>query len=125
VWYIAKRGFMLKSICHYPGKKHGLISVKTPIELGGTKTRKGGNKTQVVVVQLLEQLPKRDSLYYVYLNNLFVSKKLLELFRSKGYAVTRTCRTNSGIISELIELKKKDKGKNKIPWGTFYDFPTE
>jgi hypothetical protein len=32
---------MLKWICYYPGKKHGPISVKTPIELGSTKTRKG------------------------------------------------------------------------------------
>jgi hypothetical protein len=116
---------MLKWIWYYPGKKHGPIGVKTPIELGGTKTRKGGNKTQAVVVQLLEQLPKRNSPYHVYLDNLFVSEKLLELLRSKGYAATRTCRTNSGIISELIELKKKDKGKNKMPWGTLYDFPTE
>ena len=29
------------------------------------------------------------------------------------------------VISELIELKKKDKGKGEIQWGTLYAMPTE
>ena len=127
IWCIAQRAFILKWVWHYPGRKNGPIGVKTPKELGGTKTGKGGNKTQAMVVHLLEQLPKRDSpyTYHVYLDNLFVSTKLLELLRSLGYAATGTCRTTSGILSELIKLKSKDKGKNEMPWGTLYSFPTE
>jgi hypothetical protein len=127
MWCIAQRGFMLKWVWHRPGKKNGPIGVKTPKELGGTKTGKGGNKTQAVVVHLLEQLPRRDPpyAYHVYLDNLFVSEKLLELLRSLGYAATGTCRTNSGVLSELIELKSKDRGQNEMPWGTLHAFPTE
>jgi hypothetical protein len=121
------KGFILKWIWHCPRKKYGPIGIKTPKELGSTKTRKGGKKPQIVVVQLLEQMPKRDPpyVYHVYLDNLFVSEKFLELLRSLGYVATGTCRTISGVFSELIDLKSKDKGKNEMPWGTLYAFPTE
>jgi hypothetical protein len=76
-----------------------------------------------VVVHLLDQLPRAR--YHVYLDNLFTSTKLLELLRSKGYAAIGTCRTNSGVLLELVELKKKDKGKGEMPWGTLHAIPTE
>lgn len=123
IWCIAQRGFLLRWVWHRPGQKHGPIGIKTPRELGGTKNGKGGNKTQAVVVYLLDQLP--PARYHVYLDNLFTSTKLLELLRSKGYAATGTCRTNSGVLSELVELKKKDKGKGEMPWGTLHAIPTE
>jgi hypothetical protein len=31
----------------------------------------------------------------------------------------------SGVISELIELKKKDKGKGEMQWGMLHAMPTE
>jgi hypothetical protein len=63
--------------------------------------------------------------YHVYLDNLFTSTKLLELLRAKGYAAIGTCRTTLGVLLELIELKKKDKGKGEMPWGTVRALPTE
>jgi hypothetical protein len=76
-----------------------------------------------MVVYLIDQL--LEGRYYVYLDNLFTSTKLLELLRSKGYAATSTYRTTSGILLELVELKKKNKGKGEMPWGTLYAMPIE
>ena len=98
------------------------MGVKTPIDLGGSATGKGGNKTQAVVLHLLEQLP--PARYHVYLDNLFTSYRLMEVLRSRGFGATGTCRTNSGIISELVDLKKNDKGKDEMAWGTLISIPT-
>jgi hypothetical protein len=97
--------------------------VLTPIELGGTKKGKGGNKTQAVVLHLLDRLP--PARYHVYIDNLFTSEKLLELLRARGYGATGTCRMNSSVISELVEIKKKDQKKDEIPWGTLVSIPTK
>jgi hypothetical protein len=48
--------------------------------------------------------------YYCFLDNLFVSERFLEFFRSKGYGATRTYHINTRVISELIDLKKQDQG---------------
>jgi hypothetical protein len=48
--------------------------------------------------------------YYCFLDNLFVSERFLEFLRSKNYSATRTYRTNTRVISELIDLKKQDQG---------------
>jgi len=61
--------------------KNGLIRVYTLKELRGTiKARKGGNKTQVIVLHLIRRLlkPFIRLRYHVFLNNLFVSTKLVE-----------------------------------------------
>jgi hypothetical protein len=52
--------------------------------------------------------------YYVTLNNLFVLNKLLKVLRSKRFAATNTCRTNTNVISELIKIKKNNKGPNEL-----------
>jgi hypothetical protein len=123
IWCVAQRGFLLKWVWHRPGQKNGPIGVLTPRELGGTKNGKVGNKTQAVVVHLLEQLPPTKHLYHAYIDNLVTSTKLLELLYKRGYAATGTCRITSGVLSELVELKKKDKGKNEMEWGTLYHMP--
>jgi hypothetical protein len=83
--------------------------VKILVDLGGSKKEsKKGNKTQVVVFVLLERLSGKR--YYYFIDNLFVSERFLEFFRSQGYNTTRTCRTNTRVISELIDLKQKDQG---------------
>jgi hypothetical protein len=64
-----------------PGNKNSLLGVRTLSKLRGTiKARKGGNKTQVVVLYLIKQLPKppRGLGYYVFLDNLFVSTRIVE-----------------------------------------------
>jgi hypothetical protein len=39
----------------------------------------------------------------------------MELLRSKGFGATSTYRTNAGVISELIDIKKNNKGKDELP----------
>jgi hypothetical protein len=76
-----------------------------------------------VVVYLLDQLP--PARYHVYLDNLFTSTKLLELLRSKGYVAIGTYRIISSVLLELVELKKKGKGKGEMLWGTLHVILTE
>ena len=95
-----------------PGDKNGPVGVRTPRELGGTiKAGKGGNKTQAVVLHLIRQLPKppRGSGYHIFLNNLFISIKLVEYTRAQGIGITGIYRDNRGVIQELLDLKKSDK----------------
>jgi hypothetical protein len=84
VWGIGQRGFLLYWNWHVPGVKNGPVGVKTPFELGGTKRAgNGGNKTQAVVLHLIKRLlePPQSSGYHVYLNNLFVSTRMVEYAR--------------------------------------------
>ena len=127
IWGAAQRGFLLVWNWHIPGIKNGPVGVRTPVALGGTK-RDGnkGNKTQAVVLHLINQLPKppEGSGYHLFLDNLFVSTRFVEYARSQDVAVTGTCRTDAGVIQELLDLKKLDN-KDVIPWGETYSMPTE
>jgi hypothetical protein len=115
VWSIAQRGYTLQTNWHRLGSKFGPVRVEVLCKLEG-------NKTQAVVLYLLKKLPPAS--YYVTLNNLFVSNKLLKVLRSRGFAATGTCRTNAGVILELINIKKNDKGPDELPWGTLILMPT-
>ena len=122
VWGAAQRGFLLVWNWHIPGQKNGPVGVRTPRALGGTiKAGNGGNKTQAVVLHLIQRLPEppKGSGYYVYLDNLFVSTRFVQYARSQGVAITGTCRTNGGVIQELLDLQKSDR-KDVIPWGETY-----
>jgi hypothetical protein len=123
IWTIAQMGYFLQWIWHERGNKNGPVGVITPCELGGTKAGKGGNKTQATVVHLLKLLPPAH--YHVFLDNLFTSKKLLHYLRDCGWAATGTCRVDSGVVSELVEVKKAEKRKDSLPWGTLLEAPTE
>jgi hypothetical protein len=84
-----------------PGNKNGPLGVRTPRELGGTiKAGKGGNKTQAVVLHLIKRLPKplKGLGYHVFLDNLFVSTRMVKYARSQGAGITSTCRDNGGVI---------------------------
>lgn len=125
VWGIGQRGFLIIWNWHIPGHKNGPVGVCTPRELGGTiKAGKGGNKTQAVVLHLINRLPKtpQGSGYHVFLDNLFVSTRMVEYARSQGVGITGTCRNTGGVIQELLDIKKKDK-KDIIKWGTTYSMP--
>lgn len=123
IWVAAQMGFFLVWAWHRPGKKNGPIGVLTPKELGGNKNGKGGNQTQAVVPHLLKKLPPAP--YHVFLDNLFTSTPLFEYLRTMGFAATGTCRTNSGVVSELVEIKKVDKGEKERPWVSKVILPTE
>jgi hypothetical protein len=80
VWEAAQRGFLIIWNWHIPGQKNRPLGVRTPRELGGIiKAGNGGNKTQAVVLHLLNRLPKppQGSGYHVYLNNLFISTRFI------------------------------------------------
>jgi hypothetical protein len=64
-----------------PRQKNSPLKIKTLYKLKGIiKVRKGGNKTQVVVLHLIKQLPKplKGLGYHVFLNNLFVFTCLIK-----------------------------------------------
>jgi hypothetical protein len=125
VWVLAQEGFFYAWNWHKPGQQFGPIGVKTPGELGGSINGKGGNKTQAVLCHLLEKLPNHGHGFHCIADNLFTSHRLLEYLRSKGIGYTGTARTNSGIVQELVDLKKGDTGKNQMAWGTIHHFSTE
>jgi hypothetical protein len=125
-WVIAQGGYKLQAVHHVLGASGGPLGVKTPVQLGGTKNGKGGNKTQAVVVHLMKRLPPppHGHQYHVYLDNLFTSERLLELLRTEGIAATGTCRTNAGVLQTLVDTKKSDKRKDELPWGTLHHYPS-
>jgi hypothetical protein len=41
----------------------------------------------------------------------------MKVLRARGFGVTGTCRTNLGIILELVNIKKNNKGINELLWG--------
>jgi hypothetical protein len=47
----------------------------------------------------------------------------MEVLRSYGFGATGICRTNARVISELVNIKKNDKGKDEMPWGTLVFMP--
>jgi hypothetical protein len=104
-WAIASKGYVLGWFWH--AKKKGPVRIPlVPAELGN-------NKIAAVVLFLLELLPKvPDSLYVVYLDNLFTSTKLLRCLRTHGYGAASTCHTNSGICKTFVERKNEDKRKD-------------
>jgi hypothetical protein len=110
-----------------PSNKNGPLGVKTPYKLGSTKkARNGGNKTQVVALHLVSRLlkPPKDCRYHLFLDNLFVSTKMVKYARSLSIAITSTCKDIGGIVQELLDFKKKDK-KDVILWGTIYLYLTQ
>jgi Transposase IS4 len=126
VWAVAQRGFLILWNWHIPGEKNGPVGVRTPRELGGTiRDGNRGNKTQAVVLHLINRLPKppQGSGYHVFLDNLFVSTRFVEYARSQGVGITGTCRDKGGINKELLKLKKMDK-RDVIPWGEIHSIPT-
>jgi hypothetical protein len=81
------------------GDKHGPVGIRTLVALGGTKKAgNGGNKTQVVALHLIKRLlkPLPGYSYYVFLDNLFVSTKMVEYACSISIVVTSTCKDIGG-----------------------------
>jgi hypothetical protein len=75
--------------------------VRIPKELGRTiKAGKERNKTQAVVLHFVKRLPKSPtgSGYHVFLDNLFVSIKLVEYIYAQGIGVIGIYRDNRGVI---------------------------
>lgn len=76
---------------------------------------------------LLDLLPQRENhqeRYIAWLDNLFTSVPLLSKLWDEGYGATGTARTNSGIAQALVDLKKEDKKRDRIEWGTTVQVPS-
>ena len=52
VWCIAYKCYLLSWKWHEPGPKNSPVEVKTPRALWGSRTGKGGNKTQAVAITM-------------------------------------------------------------------------
>lgn len=124
IWVIAQKGYFLNWLPR--------LRTKEPLYLQYSRRRRFSraynkrdvlNPTQYVVYLLANSLPKTT--YHVFLDNLFSSPKLFRLLRHRGIATTGTCRTNSGIYSDLVKLKAQDnKGKLNCIWGRIWRVPT-
>ena len=62
----------------------------------------------------------KDQPYHVWLDNLFISHKLLAYLRKHDWGAAGTARANSGMLQKLIELKKEEKRKDIYPWGRLF-----
>ena len=85
IWVIAQSGYFLQWVSHTKRKSGGLVRVRIPPELRGSRIGKGqaGNKTAAVIPYLLNLLPDPPfGRSTVYLDNLFVSDTLLMYLRS-------------------------------------------
>lgn len=126
VWVLAEKGFFLswfwneKSVgpigVPRPRPKRTLIQEDIEIQV---------NPTQMVVPALLETLPYRQ--YKVILDNLFVSEALMLRLRQRGWGALGTARPNSGIVEDILHLKKTDgkEGFREMQWGEVVTAPTE
>jgi hypothetical protein len=77
------------------------VNIRTPRELRGIiKAGNRGNKTQAVALYLIRRLlkPPIGHNYHVFLNNLFISTRIVKYARSLGIAVTGTYRDIGGVI---------------------------
>ena len=93
-WGVVERGFLLFWNWHVPGDKNGPVGIRTPITLGGIKRAgNGGNKTQVVALYLVKRLlkPPPGYSYHVFLNNLFISIRIVEYAYSLGIIIIGIC----------------------------------
>lgn len=71
-----------------------------------------------MVLACLSEL--KDQPYHVWLDNLFISHKLLAYLRKHDWGAAGTARPNSGMLQKLIELKKEEKTKDIYPWGGYF-----
>ena len=39
----------------------------------------------------------------------------MKVLGSYSFGATDICQTNTGVISELVDIKKNDKGKGELP----------
>ena len=83
------------------GDKNGPVGIRTLIALGGTKKAgNGGNKIQVVALHLIGWLlkPLIRYNYYVFLNNLFISTRIVKYTCFLSIVITSIYKDIKGVI---------------------------
>jgi hypothetical protein len=89
VWLLGDNGYIMSWRFHTRGgRKH-----QGPQFHRRKHVRRGWNKTQAVVLDLVEDLPNCGKGYVIWLDNLFVSSRLLSYLRWLGIGCAGTCRT--------------------------------
>lgn len=93
IWELSQEGYILHWIYYQKGKKGGPVGVNPPKPLKPTNS---------VVPGCLNEL--KDQPYHVWLDNPFISHKLLAYLRKHDWGAAGTARANSGMLQKLIEL---------------------
>ncbi|KAL6364626.1 hypothetical protein LRP88_01746 [Fusarium phalaenopsidis] len=153
VWIAAQLGLFMRWIWHQPGAKYGPVGVqkKKPASQrkkskvnskGPSKANKADevkeviyviteagdkimalNLTQSVIIALINLLPQ--SIYHVFVDNLFSSPDLFRSLRQHGHGATGIARPNYGIYKGLADAKKADKaGKSGFQFNEIKVIPT-
>jgi hypothetical protein len=125
VWILAQEGFFLDWVFHRKGSKsRGPDLSRGPWDIARPKEL-GSNSSSAVCAYLMARLPDQGKGFVVYLDNLFTTTKLLSYGRQRGWGATGTCTAKSGILQRFGRMKKDDKQKDEIPWGTLFTEATE
>ncbi len=101
IWVIVDEDYVLVWIYHQHDKESLNVKILKKLK---------SNKTVIMIADLLNQLFKQsDYVYKVFLNNLFISYKLLLYLRKKDYKVINTVHSNFKIYKKFVQLKIQDK----------------
>ena len=118
---LADEGYIWNFECTAPGVLEGEIDediTSRVVSLPGTTETTKLSNTQAVVERLVSKLYPRvkdTNSYHLYLDNLFVSWKICYLLKTKGIAVTGTCRKGAcGYPPRLSGLKTIN---SVLKWG--------
>ena len=101
IWVIVDEDYVLVWIYHQHDKESLNVKILKKLK---------SNKTVTMIADLLNQLFKQsDYVYKVFLNNLFISYKLLLYLWKKDYKVINTVHSNFKIYKKFVQLKIQDK----------------
>ena len=144
IWVLANCGYVLDWLYYYKGVDNG------PVDLNDFFTKElGFSKTQAVILDLLSQFRiNNDFRHIVWLDNLFISVRLLTQLEDDGFRAARTVRTtrterekketksdtkaqqqelqkeiNRGLDPRLSDLKLKHN--LQLEWGKLYVYLSE
>ncbi|KZL84279.1 hypothetical protein CI238_13510, partial [Colletotrichum incanum] len=121
IWILAQSGYCLRWLWHVHGKgPYGLVPQARPAPDDKAAKQALLTPTPRVVTTLITLL--QAATYYIFLDNLFSSVRLLRALRKLQVGASGTCRVDSGIDRKLV-AEKDTKGQG-IPWGKIHCVPT-
>ncbi len=114
IWVVANAGYFLRWSFHTKGD--GPVGYNASLYPGLAPT-------QGIVADLLSRLPLPPSPqhgYHCFMDNLFSSVELFQLLRERGTAATGTTRIQRIDSHQMQDIKRQEKTKDSIAWGTLY-----
>jgi hypothetical protein len=91
IWVLAEAGYILDFLFHVRGG----LTTQDPQGLQKKWLQMGFSKTQAVVLELLTRMKNNGQNHTVWLDNLFISERLLQTLRDYGIGGAGTVRTSS------------------------------